>query len=290
MRIAITHATTYRYDGAARVVQALRLTPPSGVSQQVVEWRVACSGGADALRYEDAFGNAVDLVTSPGLVEEVVITAMGVVETRETAGVAGFTGEAVVPEVFLRSTKLTAADAAIEALARECGRGERLPVLHGLLDRLHGEVAYDTSATTSQTTAAAAFAARRGVCQDHAHVFIAGARSLGIPARYVTGYLLVDEDTSAGAVGDAVAHHAWAEAMVPGIGWVGFDAANGQCPTERYVRLAVGLDATAAAPIRGVRHGAASERLLVTVTVREDAMGPSQQQSQQQGQQQQRQQ
>jgi len=110
------------------------------------------------------------------------------------------------------------------------------------------EVAYDTTASGSDTTAVAAFAARRGVCQDHGHIFIAAARSLEIPARYVTGYLLTDG-------GDSVAHHAWAEALVPEIGWVGFDAANGQCPTERYVRLAVGLDAIEAAPVRGGAAG-----------------------------------
>jgi len=121
----------------------------------------------------------------------------------------------------------------------------------------------------------AAFASRRGVCQDHAHVFIAAARSLAIPARYVTGYLLTDG-------GDAVAHHAWAEALAPDIGWVGFDAANGQCPTERYVRLAIGLDAIEAAPIRGVRLGAARERLEVSVAVAEQGQSQSQSQSQRQ--------
>ena len=191
------------------------------------------------------------------------------------------TARAVVADVFLRTTRLTAPDAAIRAFAESCRGAERLPTLHAMLDALHEQVGYDTTTTGSATTAAEAFADKRGVCQDHAHIFIAAARVLGIPARYVTGYLLVDAGEDSGAVaGDgasAVAHHAWAEALVADIGWIGFDPSNGQCPTDRYVRLAVGLDAAMAAPIRGVHAGAARESLDVAVEVRQ-----SQSQSQKQ--------
>ncbi len=271
MRIGITHTTNYRSEGAARSIQALRLTPVFGLGQTVVSWQVRVPGQGLALRYVDAFGNLVDLVASHGAVREVEIVAEGVVDTSDTAGVVGFPVEAIVPAVCLRATRLTDVDDAIRGFAAGCRREEgRLATLHAILDGLHAAVAYDTTATGSDTTAAAAFAAKRGVCQDHAHVFIAAARSLGIPARYVTGYLLTDG-------GDSVAHHAWAEALVPEIGWIGFDAANGQCPTERYVRLAVGLDAIEAAPVRGVRHGAASERLMVNVAVVEQSQTQRQQ-------------
>jgi len=275
MRIAITHTTTYHSDGAGRAIQALRLTPPSGRSQTVVSWQIRVPGEGAPLRYTDAFGNEVELVASHGPVMDVEIVAEGVVETTDTAGVIGWTGEAMAAAVCLRDTKLTEADDAIRAFAQSCRRADTIATLHAILDGLHEVVAYDTSATTSDTTAIAAFASRRGVCQDHAHVFIAAARSLAIPARYVTGYLLTDG-------GDAVAHHAWAEALAPDIGWVGFDAANGQCPTERYVRLAIGLDAIEAAPIRGVRLGAARERLEVSVAVAEQGQSQSQSQSQRQ--------
>lgn len=271
MRIAITHTTTYRADSPARAIQALRLTPISHPGQKVQEWAVQVVGMGTPLRYTDAFGNLVELVASNGPVEDVTITARGVVQTTDTAGVVGFPAEAVVPAVCLRDTKLTEADAAIRAFAATCQRDGALASLHAILDGLHAEVAYDTTATDSLTPAIDAFANRRGVCQDHAHIFIAAARTLGLPARYVTGYLLTDQD-------DAVAHHAWAEAFAPDLGWVGFDAANGQCPTERYVRLAVGLDAPQAAPVRGMRLGPASETMQVSVEV-----SSSQSQSQQQG-------
>lgn len=275
MRITITHTTTYRADPPARAIQALRLTPRDSRGQQVVEWQVAVAGAGAPMRYTDAYGNLVDLVASYGPVEEMTVSAGGVVETTDTAGVAGMTGEAVLPPVFLRATALTEAGREIDAFARRCARENRLSTLHALLDTLHETVAYEPGATEAGTTAAEAFAARRGVCQDHAHIFIAAARTLGIPARYVTGYLLTGE-------GLAVAHHAWAEALAPDIGWVGFDPANGQCPTDHYVRLAVGLDAPGAAPVRGVRLGAGREQLEVSVAVA--APGQSQSQTQSQGQ------
>jgi len=275
MRIAITHTTTYHSETAGRAIQALRLTPCPGRGQNVVSWRVLVPGAGTVLRYVDAFGNIVDLVSSNGPVSDVEIIAEGVVETADTAGVVGFPAEGIVPAVCLRDTVLTTADDAIAGFAASCRQEEALATLHAVLDGLHAAVEYDTTATTSATTAADAFAARRGVCQDHAHVFIAAARSLGIPARYVTGYLVTD-------AADAAAHHAWAEALVPGIGWIGFDAANGQCPTERYVRLAVGLDALEAAPVRGIRLGGARERLSVSVAVAEQGQGQGQTQGQRQ--------
>jgi transglutaminase-like putative cysteine protease len=120
-------------------------------------------------------------------------------------------------------------------------------------------------ATDSHTGAAEALADGKGVCQDHAHIFIAAARTLGIPARYVTGYLVMADP------GPAAAHHAWAEAYVEALGWVGFDVANRMCPTERYVRLAAGLDAGYTAPILGSRRGGAGETLDVSVAVQQQS-------------------
>ena len=104
-------------------------------------------------------------------------------------------------------------------------------------------------ATDSETTASEAFAAGHGVCQDHAHIFIGLARKIGIPTRYVTGYLL----TGTGA--SSTASHAWAEALVPDLGWVGFDPANNTSPTAHYVRVAMGIEAANISPVRGSRRG-----------------------------------
>ena len=111
-------------------------------------------------------------------------------------------------------------------------------------------------------SASEAFALKRGVCRDHCHIFLAAAHHLDIPARYIAGYLQMAD----GRV-EQEAGHAWAEAFIPHIGWIGFDPANGLCPTEHYVRVAVGLDSIGAAPVRGVSFGVSSENLEVAIKV-----------------------
>jgi transglutaminase-like putative cysteine protease len=117
-------------------------------------------------------------------------------------------------------------------------------------ERLNEKMAFDADPTHAATTAAEAFALKRGVCQDITHVFIAATRILGIPARYVGGYFRRGD-----GITEQEAGHAWAEACVPELGWVAFDAANGICGTDAHVRVAVGLDYLGAAPLRGARYG-----------------------------------
>src|SRR5690606_11899796 len=125
-------------------------------------------------------------------------------------------------------------------------------------------IAFRPGVTETHTTAAEAFALGQGVCQDHAHALITVARLRELPARYVSGYL---HSTADGQAHEAA--HAWAEIHVGNLGWVGFDAANRCCPDERYVRLGSGLDASDAAPIRGVAMGTGAERLAIRVQVEE---------------------
>jgi transglutaminase-like putative cysteine protease len=127
---------------------------------------------------------------------------------------------------------------------------------------LNREITFDTDPTHAATTAAQAFTLRRGVCQDITHIFIAAARALGIPARYVGGHF-----HRADGVTSQEAGHAWAEAHVENLGWVGFDPTNGISTTESHVRVAVGLDYLGAAPVRGARFGGSGETLTVAVRV-----------------------
>jgi transglutaminase-like putative cysteine protease len=147
-------------------------------------------------------------------------------------------------------------------LAHMTQGGDPLARLHALMRAVHENLAYEVGHTDTETTAAAALERGRGVCQDHAHVFIAACRALDIPARYASGYLWSGDDDAAHD-----ASHAWAEAHIDGLGWMGFDGANGKHPDETYVRVAVGLDYRATAPMRGVRCGAASEEMRVQVRV-----------------------
>ena len=162
------------------------------------------------------------------------------------------------------------------AAARAEAGTDDLSVLHLLLARLHDQMEYDVDPTHAATTAAEAFAIKRGVCQDLTHIFLAAARSLGIPARYIGGYFRRTD-----GVTEQDAGHAWAEAFVQGLGWVAFDAANGICATDAHIRVAVGLDYLGAAPVRGMRYGGADETLAVSVQV-DQAGQPWQSQSQSQ--------
>jgi transglutaminase-like putative cysteine protease len=155
------------------------------------------------------------------------------------------------------------------------GRDSREPLefLHRLLHAVHERIVFDTCSTHPATSAIQAFALGRGVCQDLSHIFIAAARRCGVPARYVSGHL-----ARADGVVEQEASHAWAEAYVPDLGWLGFDPANGICPTEQHVRVATALDYLGAAPVRGSRSGGGAEHLRVRLSVEREA--PRQQQSQ----------
>jgi transglutaminase-like putative cysteine protease len=142
-----------------------------------------------------------------------------------------------------------------------------IAALHEIMFALADDVAYTKGETHVHTTGAEALEQGRGVCQDHAHIFCALCRTLGIPARYVSGYL------SHGAGQEAHASsHAWADAYVERLGWVSFDPSNRTGATESYIRTAIGLDYAEAGPIRGVRSGGGIETMTYSV------MFPSQQQ------------
>jgi transglutaminase-like putative cysteine protease len=266
MRIRISHETVYRYDRpASGVIQTLRLTPRNHDSQYVVFWRIDVSDDCRLDPHEDAFGNITHTFTTEGAFTELGIRVDGEVETQDTNGIVHGAIERFPPSLFLRETSLTRPDTAILAFAREAHASagdDTLKLLHLLTERLHGNIVFDTDPTHTATTAAEAFALRRGVCQDLSHVFISAARSLGVPARYVGGYF-----HRADGVVLQEAGHAWAEAFVPDVGWVGFDPANGISPTDAHVRVAIGLDYLGASPVRGARKGGGDEALTVTIRV-----------------------
>jgi len=266
MRIRISHATTYHYDTPPTdVIQVLRLTPRNHETQYVVNWRVDLSDDCLVHQHEDAFGNITHSFTAKGPFSELSIAVEGEVDTQESYSVVRGAVERFPPGLFLRETALTQPDAAIIDFAdsvRANTGSDALPLLHGLMTALNREITFDTDPTHSATTAAEAFVLRRGVCQDLTHIFIAAARQLGIPARYVGGHFYRTDGVTAQEAG-----HAWAEAYVENLGWVGFDPTNGIGTTEAHVRVAIGLDYLGAAPVRGTRFGGSGETLTVAVHV-----------------------
>ena len=265
MRLRIAHTTTYRYEPAATgVIQILRMTPGSHDGQYVADWQIDVSTDSRLDTHEDAFGNFTHVLTH-GAIGDLTIHCEGLVETHDTGGVLRGTDERFPPTLFLRSTPLTGVNPAMAGFVREMrgeADGDVLGFLHALMVQIYEHMTFDEDPTNSGTSAAEAFALKRGVCQDYAHIFIACARAGLVPARFVSGHFL----RSDGMVNQQ-AGHAWAEAHVPGLGWVGFDAANGICVTDAHARVAIGLDYLGAAPVRGTRYGGGTETLTVAVNV-----------------------
>ena len=273
MLLSVEHVTHYTYDRPVRgVVQSHRLTPASFEGQKVLSWDIEVSDGLKGGGFRDGAGDWVQGWSVMGPVSQITVTVRGLVETVDLAGVVRGHREGVAPMVYLGETAPTRADAALMAIGEEArGAGEALAQAHAMSDAIAEAIKWTTGVTRAATTAAEALAQGEGVCQDHAHALIAVARSAGIPARYVSGYLLTAHE------GAQEAAHAWAELHVQGLGWVGFDPSNACCPDARYVRLGSGFDAQDAAPIRGMARGTGAESLAVSVTVAE-----GQRQSQQQ--------
>ena len=264
MRLRIAHSSVYRYDPpTAGVIQVLRLTPRNHEGQYVQRWHIDVVPDARLAAHEDAFGNIAHVFTADGPLEELRVEVDGEVETQNADGVVRGTVESFPPSLFLRDTALTQADGAIRDFAqkiRDASGGVVLAELHGLLDGLFEDIAGDVATSPAPANAAEAFARKHGAPKDLAHIFIGAARTLGIPTRFVRGYFRKPDaaaDTS----------HAWAEAYVPDLGWVGFDPSNGCCPTDGHVRVAVGLDSLGAAAVRGTRLGVGAETLAVAIKV-----------------------
>jgi transglutaminase-like putative cysteine protease len=267
MLIRIRHVTTYTYDkSASYAILSLRLTPSSFDGQQVAEWRIVCTLAGSPVELCDGFGNVVHLFTIRTPHQQIEIEAGGLVETQDRNGVVRGLVEPSPPRLYLRETAQTRADDAIRELAASAGdgAGDVIERLHALAAAVSECVEYAEGSTDAHPGAAEALKDGKGTYQDFAHIFISAARVLAIPARYVTGYLLLDEGASPPRT-----HHSWAEAWAEGLGWIGFDVANRICATEHYVRLAGGLDAGYVTPIRGSRRGAESERLMVAIDVQQ---------------------
>lgn len=266
MRIRISHETVYQYDQPPNgVIQNLRLTPRNHDGQFVIDWRVEVSQDCRLDEHEDAFGNISHAFTADGPFSSLSVRVDGEVETQDTNGFVRGAVERFPPSLFLRETPLTLPDEGLIAFAEElraAGHDGTLGLMHTLMDRLHDDITYDTDPTNPGTTAAEAFTLKRGVCQDATHIFLAVARTLGVPARYVGGYFHRADGVTAQEAG-----HAWAEAFVPDYGWIAFDPTNGMCATDAHVRVAVGLDYLGAAPVRGTRYGGGAETMSIAVQV-----------------------
>ena len=262
MRLSVDHRTIYRFSTAqSRLVQMLRMTPENHHDQTVATWQIHIDCDAKMRPGRDGFGNAITMLYVEGPVDSIEIEVSGAVLTSNSQGVLNGVAEVLPPAVFLRETVLTPRDAAIRhwatGIAGAAGRATGMRLIN---EALHQRFTHDHGRPTPGLDAAAAFTRDSGTSRDLAHIFVVAARSLGAPARFVSGYALVDGE-------HRPTPHGWGEAFVEGTGWVGFDPCTGKSPEEDYVRVAAALDAAGAAPVAGSRLGEGEEELEVDVSV-----------------------
>lgn len=261
MLLSIRHETVHRYANPVDyTIQLLRLTPRQQDQQNVLSWHVAISG--KQRQQTDAYGNVTHLLTLDRPHDTIRIMVTGEVETRDEQGHILRDPGSMSLLAFVAETPLTRADPALREFVRHhLGHGgDPMGSLRGLMDAICDHVACETGASEGQGSAAQAFAQGRGVCQDHAHVFIACCRAARIPARFVSGYLYIGDEQR----GPHATIHAWVDAWVDGTGWVSFDVAHRRFAGAEYCRLAVGRDYLDASPVRGVRRGSRSEETPVS--------------------------
>ena len=267
MRLSIHYDTAYHYSQPIRrVIQLLRVTPLSFAGQSVLDWRIDVDCDARLREGRDGYGNAIHMLYVDGPIDALKVSVTGKVLTEDRAGVVGGVPGDLPPQVYLRQTPLTEVGRPLHdlAVALKAQRGGELDKMHRLTAAIHSRMTFDTGRTEVDTSATDAYAEGHGVCQDFSHIFISVARSIGIPARYVSGHLFRRDGALLQEAG-----HAWAEAWVEHLGWVAFDPSNGICTDDAYVRVATGLDYRDAAPFTGARNGGGHEELKVEVQVRQ---------------------
>ncbi len=259
MRMHIHHTTSYRYEHhVAHSTQYLRLTPTESPRQKVLSWNLRLPTAAS--RTVDAYGNILHVITVDYPHQDIVIEAEGFVDVEDCATEQG---NGLSPLLFLRPTPLTQADAGLTAFALPFAtivRDFPRDAAWQIMLRLRENMQFQSGETDSCTTAAEAFSRKQGVCQDFAHIYLACAHAIGLPARYVSGYLYTDST-------EHVASHAWTEVWT-GDSWWGLDIANGIEAGHQHLKLAIGMDYLEACPVRGMRNGGGHETMAATAIVR----------------------
>jgi len=282
MFYAIRHFTRYRYSRPVwQSVMELRMQPRSEQSQRCFTFQLSVNPQARIFAYQDHLGNLVHHFDVPGQHRQLTIIADALVDVENPSPLPETLGPAAWEELdamidqedywdMLMPSKLARTSPELEALAKEFGVAERdarqpLELLTTLNCRLHNYFSYVQRSTGVDTAIEEAILTRQGVCQDFAHIMIAMVRNLRIPCRYVSGYLHRDRGDQKGAGESAT--HAWAEALLPRIGWLGFDPTNNIIVGGRHIRTAIGRDYADVAPTVGTMKGAADTELQVRVRV-----------------------
>ncbi len=246
MKISIYHRTTYSYNKTVpRLSQSLRLYPSICKNQSVINWAINVDKGKIKYLYTDSLGHQTYSLTNKNITGSQNIIAKGVVETKDFSGVLKGPRERVNPECFVRYTDLTSPSKEMINLCNKVNKkNDQISLSHELNLIVADAIKYKSGSTTIKTSAQKALERGKGVCQDFAHILITLARHIGLPARYVNGFLYDEHSAMSSS-------HAWAEIYIDHLGWVGFDPTYKKCIDENYIRICSGFDALDASTIRG---------------------------------------
>ena len=284
---SIRHLTRFRYTHpVSESIMEVRMCPRSDASQHCLTYTLSVSPRCRVFSYRDHLGNNVQHFDIPGEHNQLVIVAESVVELHEHAAIPGFLSldawgaldemiesgdywEMLLPSAFVTETQaLLELAAKLEVVRRD----DPLSLVHELNQRLYDYFEYEQKSTRVDSPIDEAILSRKGVCQDFAHTMLALLRHVGIPARYVSGYLSRDRDAHDRSTPDA--SHAWVDVLLPHLGWVGFDPTNNLVASRRHIRTAVGRDYADVPPTRGVFSGTTESELYVAVHVEASAQAP----------------
>ena len=269
MRLSVHHVTSFAFGQASsHSIHDVRLTPKPATGQRVVSWQI--EGPGKRSEWIDGHGNQVTTFSVAWPHQSVEIAVHGIYDFSGADQWLRYADAPTLPPPFwLRNSGLAKHDETFDALTADLAKrtadaSKRVMLLHELMARVQERIAYKVGVSTVDTTAAEALKRGAGVAQDHAHAFIACCRRLGVPARYVSGYLRNDDaELRVGRTS-----HSWAEAWIPGLEWVGFDPANGISPRGEHLRVAVGLDYRDAAPVSGRRVGFGEATMTVEAAIK----------------------
>lgn len=280
MRYTIRHVTRFGYDVAVSesVVEA-RMQPRSDGTQRCLQFTLTTSPNSRVLMYQDHDGNIVHHFGIAGKHSRLTVTADALVETGPAPLIPYELGRGSWERLaeltaggefweFLHPSQFVVGSPLLTALTEEIGidiRADPLAILRRLTTEIYDRFDYTPQSTRVDSPIDEALEARTGVCQDFAHIMIAMVRAMGIPCRYVSGYLFHQDHADRSS---AAATHAWVEALLPDLGWVGFDPTNNMLAEDRHVRVAIGRDYGDVPPTRGVFKGVTVVNTDLTVSVR----------------------
>ncbi len=269
MKLRVEHTTKFTYEHPiAEAYTEMRMCPSDGAGQRCIRFNLVTEPDGQVMQYQDRFGNMVHHFDTLQPHDQLIVRATSEVHLSDTFADYQRELSPLDSYDYLSAGNYTEMNDEIRSFASsQVTKDDDTATVLGLMHSLHKLMQYERGATDVKTTAPEALNLGRGVCQDFAHIMLSACRAVGIPARYVSGYLFSPNSAASNGQQSNAASHAWIDAFVNGRAWMSVDPTHDSLQTNQYVRVAVGRDYSDVPPTRGVYKGAATETLDVNVVV-----------------------